>query len=611
MTKETRLAGLHRQVRRLDRRLVGLRRTSYRYSWIRIAVAVSGLLATGLALYLAGGWVAGGYAAATALLFGIVLFYHRRLDESLARHQGWREIKIGHVARASLDWEHIRAAFPHQPRPDHPFESDLDLIGPRSLHHLLDTAVSFEGSQRLREWLTATAPDAAQIAQRQQRVRELAPRSLFRDRLTLHATLAAGAKRTWRASQLVSWLEDHAPEKSLRAWLVTSAMLAALNGVLVIGHQLGRMPPWWRVSWVIYLGVWLVGSRAAGAPAEEALALHGALGQLRAVFRHLESYSYRGTPSLRALCEPFLDAAHRPSRYLARITRLVAAVGLGQNPLIRFALNAVVPWDFYVAYRLSCYKSDLAERAPVWMNAWFELEALSSLANLAYLNPSYAFPDLVAATHGAQPSVLKAEGLGHPLLTDAERVCNDLLVPELGWVAIITGSNMAGKSVFLKTVGVNLVLAYAGGPVNATRLETVLLRLFTSMRVADSVTDGISYFYAEVKRLKALLAALEGDHELPLLFCIDEIFRGTNNRERLIGSRAYVRALAGKHGVGLIATHDLELTKLADGIPWVQNYHFRDRVEGDRLVFDYWLLPGPCPTTNALRIMQLEGLPVD
>jgi DNA mismatch repair ATPase MutS len=103
--------------------------------------------------------------------------------------------------------------------------------------------------------------------------------------------------------------------------------------------------------------------------------------------------------------------------------------------------------------------------------------------------------------------------------------------------------------------------------------------------------------------------ALEGDHELPLLFCIDEIFRGTNNRERLIGSRAYVRALAGKHGVGLIATHDLELTNLADGIPWVQNYHFRDRVEGDRLVFDYRLRPGPCPTTNALRIMQLEGLP--
>jgi len=134
--------------------------------------------------------------------------------------------------------------------------------------------------------------------------------------------------------------------------------------------------------------------------------------------------------------------------------------------------------------------------------------------------------------------------------------------------------------------------------------------MFTSMGITDSVTDGISYFYAEVRRLKALLAALEQDHSLPLLFCIDEIFRGTNNRERLIGSRAYVRALAGKRGLGFIATHDLMLAELAEEMAQVENYHFRDRVAGDRMVFDYLLQPGPCPTTNALTIMQLEGLPV-
>jgi DNA mismatch repair ATPase MutS len=170
---------------------------------------------------------------------------------------------------------------------------------------------------------------------------------------------------------------------------------------------------------------------------------------------------------------------------------------------------------------------------------------------------------------------------------------------------------MAGKSVFLKTVGVNLSLAYAGGPVNAQLLRTVPFRLFTSMGISDSVTDGISFFYAEVRRLRALLAELERDHPLPLLFCIDEIFRGTNNRERLIGSRAYLRALAGKHGLGFIATHDLELAKLAGELPQVVNFHFRDRVEDGRMVFDYILRPGPCPTTNALRIMQLEGLPVE
>jgi DNA mismatch repair ATPase MutS len=136
-------------------------------------------------------------------------------------------------------------------------------------------------------------------------------------------------------------------------------------------------------------------------------------------------------------------------------------------------------------------------------------------------------------------------------------------------------------------------------------------RLFTCINVSDSVHDGISYFYAEVRRLKALLISLRAEHDLPLFFLIDEIFRGTNNRERLQGSRSYVRALAGQHGTGLISTHDLELVTLADELPNLHNYHFREEVEEGRMVFDYLLHLGPCPTTNALKIMELEGLPVD
>jgi DNA mismatch repair ATPase MutS len=170
---------------------------------------------------------------------------------------------------------------------------------------------------------------------------------------------------------------------------------------------------------------------------------------------------------------------------------------------------------------------------------------------------------------------------------------------------------MAGKSTFLRTIGVNLCLAYAGATVNADRLETSLFRLFTCIKVSDSVQDGLSYFYAEVKRLQALLAAAKADDSLPVLFLIDEIFRGTNSRERLIGSRSYIRELAKGSSVGLVATHDLELIKLADEIEGVTNLHFREEVSNGRMVFDYRLRPGPCPTTNALTIMRLEGLPVE
>jgi DNA mismatch repair ATPase MutS len=200
--------------------------------------------------------------------------------------------------------------------------------------------------------------------------------------------------------------------------------------------------------------------------------------------------------------------------------------------------------------------------------------------------------------------------MGHPLIPDETRISNDFTLQHLGELALVTGSNMSGKSTFLRTLGVNLCLAFAGGPVCAAGLQTIPFRLFTCINVSDSLNDGISYFYAEVRRLKVLLDELNADQPLPLFFLIDEIFRGTNNRERQIGSRSYVEALVGGHGVGAISTHDLELIHLAEQMPGIKNYHFREEVRDGRMIFDYRLRPGPSPTTNALKIMKLEGLPV-
>jgi DNA mismatch repair ATPase MutS len=280
-------------------------------------------------------------------------------------------------------------------------------------------------------------------------------------------------------------------------------------------------------------------------------------------------------------------------------------LGVRTNPLLWLLIHIFVPWDFFFTYRLELVKKEIAHLLPRWLDAWHELEALNSLANFAYLNPHYTFPELITET-----GRLTARNLGHPLLRPEAKVCNDFELSHEQRIVILTGSNMAGKSTFLRTIGVNLILAYAGAPVNADHLQTSLFRLFTCIKVSDSVQDGLSYFYAEVKRLQALLAATRVD-DLPVLFLIDEIFRGTNSRERLIGSRSYIRALSLTTSMGLIATHDLELIKLADEIEGVTNRHFREEVHDSRMVFDYRLRPGPCPTTNALTIMRLEGLPVE
>jgi hypothetical protein len=580
VTKAERLRVIEHQIQRLRRRLQALRRTSERFSWIRIATFAAAAVATGLAFRFAGVWPAVATGLAGLIVFGVAVYYHRQVNASIHRYQLWLEIKSAHVARARLEWERIPSTFSFRPQPEHPFEQDLNLVGQRSVHQLLDTAVSFEGSRRLKEWLTETAPDPDGAAQHQQLVRELVPLAHFRDKLALNATVAAGTSKTWEARQLLDWLQDHAPAASLRPWLLFFAAFAGLNIALFVANRLGLLPQWWQLTLVLYLGLLLAKSGTTRAVSDEAVALQGSLQQLRAVFGQLEAYSWQNRPRLQALCAPFADPTQRPSRHLSRITTVVAATGLRANPIMWFLLNSVGPWDFFYAYRLDQLKAELAEKAPAWMEVWFELEAAASLANLAYLNPSFAFPRLYGQPLVGDGAAFRASDLGHPLLPDEERVCNDFEIPALGQVALITGSNMAGKSVFLRTVGVNLALAYAGGPVIARHLETRVFRLFTSITVTDSVIDGISYFYAEVGRLKRLLAALETDHPLPLLYCIDEIFRGTNNRERLIGSRAYVQALAGpqKRGTGLIATHDLELTTLADDEPFVKNYHFRDHV---------------------------------
>jgi hypothetical protein len=609
MTRERRLGTIQNQIRRLERRTRNLQVVADRLAWLRLAVAAAGLAASVTALLTAGTWLFLACLAVALPAFGIAVWRHRRVEEGIARHRHLQQLHEEQVARSNLDWEAMPATFPQPTRPEHPFETDLDLTGPRSLHRLLDRATTHGGSRRLRDWLAEPEPDWGEMVRRQALVRELAPRFLLRDRLALNAILAARGYRTWRAENLLSWLAEHPPEATLRRWLALFAGLAGVNGLLFAGNRLGMLPPWWQVTWVLYVVLWLARSGVATATLNEAASLQGAFQQLRAALGQLERYAYHQAPRLRELCAPFLDRAHRPSAYLAAINRILAAMGLRTNPLLGFLLNAVVPYDFFFAHRLARTKRELVQRGPAWLEIWFELEALGSLANLAYLHPEYTMPVLrQGGGEGGAPFI--AQGLGHPLLPAASKVRNDFAVPALGEVGIVTGSNMAGKSVFMKTVGTNLALAQAGGPVDALALETLPFRLFTSMGISDSVTGGISYFYAEVRRLKALLTELERPSPLPLFFFVDEILRGTNNRERRIGSRAYVRALAGSRGTGLIATHDLELARLAEELPQVRNLHFRDHLEGSRMVFDYVLRPGPSPTTNALRIMELEGLPV-
>ena len=609
-TKQERLQALEQQIVRLQRRIHILERISDRYSWVRVGIFFGGLALSGLIFFAFNRWLGAAFALLTILAFLIVAYYHNKVERSLTRHIQWHRIKRTHIARRQLDWDALPTVPPSGAIADHPFETDLDITGPRSLHQLLNTAVSREGGLRLRDWLLSREPDLATIQHRQALVRELTSMTLFRDRLSMNALLARHSiAQQLEGDRLLRWVnQPPSSSASLFPLIATSTALSALTVLFFVLNLFIALPQIWVFTLTCSFILFFTTARLRGDLFDDASYLRYAFSALGTVFEYLEQYRYGPHAQLKQLCAPFFaEQEQRPSLLFKRIARIAAMASLERNVLLRVIVNVLVPWEAYGAYRLRHYKAQLALALPTWLDRWFELEALSALANFAYLNPAYTMPEIVTTVQ----TIFSAQAIGHPLLADDKKITNDVTFERLGETMLITGSNMSGKSTFLRTLGVNLVLAYAGGPVNARCLHTQPFRLFTCIRVSDSVTDGYSYFYAEVRRLKALLTELEQNKPFPLFFLIDEIFRGTNNRERLIGSRAYIRALAGHFCVGAIATHDLELVGLADTIPAIRNAHFREEVINGQMTFDYTLRPGPSPTTNALKIMHMAGLPVE
>lgn len=537
------------------------------------------------------------------VFIGAVLV-HRRLEGWIETLTLWRAQKLDRLARMRLDWDELPPPRPIELR-DKSLARDLDLIGVRSLHQLLDTTISRRGTQLLAEWLTTAQPDLPASAARRAVVRELAPRSRFRDRFQL--TYRLTLKRELEGDNLLEWFKSDFPSRRLARALPLAALLVALNLILFALWYFAGLPPVWIVSLVAYIAFYYWNQGALENVLGAIVRVNTELEKFRALVLYLERARYDGAPQLAALCAPFRRTDPAPSQQLRQVGLVTTGVGLRANPFLALLLNLFLPWDFLFAFLGDRQRQRVAAVLPEWVRVVQQLDALIALGNFAWLNPEAAFPEIAP---DAQP-VLAARALGHPLIPHAERVCNDFEIAALGEVKILTGSNMAGKSTFLKTLGVNLMLAYAGAPVIAASLRARPMRVHTCIRISDSITDGFSFFYAEVKCLRALREELQAADALPLFYLIDEIFRGTNNRERLIGSRSFIHTLLGAHGAGLIATHDLELAHLADQSPLAQNLHFRDAVRDGRLVFDYLLRPGPCPTTNALKIMELEGLPVE
>lgn len=508
------------------------------------------------------------------------------------------------IHRIHRDWEQL----PEQAWPataaDHPFANDLDLFGPASLSKMFAPMSAAPGRSTLARWLLG-AP-AANLEERQAAVADLAPRMDLRDELALLAASSRGG--------------ETALEK-LRAWAVTPPWLLARRDLrveaviipmvtiaLLVAQFRGLMSgPWWLLS----IGLGLVVSR------KHAVALRDSLD---AVTEQAASIRYFATTASLLRAERFESPLlQRTSAALAeldagaalrRLRGIASWAETRHSPLVHALLHALTLWDFHLVVRLERWRSRFGDALGGWLDMVGETEAAAALATLAHDNPGWCFPR--RQVESSAPT-LRATGLGHPLIAPSVRVDNDVTVGPPGTLLLVTGSNMAGKSTLLRAIGLNTVLSEAGGPVCARTFESPHVRLYTSIRVQDSLEHGVSYFMAELQRLKLIAdAAGAAADQAPVLYLLDEMLHGTNSVERAVAARRVLTQLIERGAIGAVTTHDLAL---GDGPPLsdaARQVHFTEqfsRVDGRPVMsFDYLLRPGKATSTNALKLLELVGL---
>lgn len=599
----TRLKDQEKIISGLKDRIDHLGRKSDKFSTVRLVVFTIGLILSISGYFISNitGWIITFISLAA---FSLVVHFHNRLLEGMRKCHAYMKIKEENLARMKVDWENIPDPVINIPPQEMTTEKDLDLFGKNSLHNLIDTAVSFEGSMLLRKWISNYIPDESEIRIRQNIVKELSGLEKFRDRFILKARLIS--KKHLDCNRILQWIKN-SENIELPKWLLPAASVLIFTYIsLFILSAFEILPSYWILVFAFYFLIYSANQKKIGKIIEESSELENQLKKLTSLIVYVENYSFKRYKYLENFLVIFSDKKDSAAEKLKALQKIISALLIRENPIIRIIVNIVFPFDIFYSLKLIKIKSDISSNIADWIVKLNELECYISLSNFSHLNPDYSFPEILPG----KENCLEAEFMGHPLIKREVKVSNDFSFEKKNEIVIITGSNMSGKSTFLRSAGINLCLAYAGAPVNAVSFRTSLYELFTCIKVSDSVIDGISYFYAEVTRLKQLLDEFRNENQMQKFFLIDEIFKGTNNKERLIGSRAFIKKLSELKGTGFISTHDLELVNLSNEISSIVNYHFREEIVKGKMEFDYKIHPGPCPTTNALKIMKLSGLPV-
>jgi hypothetical protein len=482
----------------------------------------------------------------------------------------------------------------------HDFSNDVDLFGTSSLFQYLNRTVTGYGRDILAEWLSDPYALSPELISRQEVILELAEKGNWR-----HEFMASGMKKPLEKSNisgLLEWMGEtsfiiSSPVKKILIYFLPAAAIISL---LLVGMGILNYPVFTFIFLVNLIYV-ATGLKKTNGIHRISFLKYDYLYSLDRLLKSFESESFT-SERLNDIKLNISGKGVSAINSIKRLSRLIHAFDSRLNILVGFILNGLFLWDYQCIFRLEKWKSGYKNLFPVWLEMLGQVDAYISLGNYAYNNPGFVYP-----VKSDKSNIFSVKSIGHQLIDKNKRVCNDFRIERQGTIFIISGANMAGKSTFLRTIAVNYILAMNGAPVCAEEMKIYPLKLFTSMRTTDSLSNNESYFYAELRRLKTLKSMIEVGE--PVLFILDEILKGTNSADKSQGSKLFLEKLVELGGTGLIATHDTSLGDMEKDYPGkIINKCFEIEIEGETIKFDYKLQNGITQKMNAAFLMEQMGI---
>jgi hypothetical protein len=569
---------------------------------LRLAVFIAGVGAVVLA-YITHKYII--FAAIFVILAGFFIYlaiHHERLIARIKYTDLLLGINISSLKRLNGEWNKFADAGDDFVDDSHNYSGDLDIFGKNSLFQWINSAKTFIGREMLKDLLSGVIGDSDDVCERQEAADELAAMLNWRQRFLAEGMVTK--EKIHNPEDLINW-GNESNEIFRKTWVIAVFRICpVITTLLATAGFIMHLIPLYIPLTALLIQFGLISYKV-----RERYKMFSVFEKynedLRVYYKMLKHFETRNYKSV--LINKIKDnirnsAEFKAFRQVDKLSSIVDSISNRRN-LFYIIFNTLTLWDFQSIIALERWKQESGHFLKDWFDTVGKIEALASLAVIGFENPDWATPII----SNEKETVFEARDLGHPLIT-LNRVHNDLTIDGNVKVILVTGSNMSGKSTFLRTTGINLVLAYAGAPVCARSFKASIMEICTCMRIKDNIEESISSFYAELLRIKKIVGESESGKRV--FFLLDEIFKGTNSEDRHIGARVLINKLSLTNSIGLVSTHDLELCDLEQKNDKIVNYNFREYYEDGKINFDYKLRLGPSTTRNALHLMRLAGIDV-